>query len=214
MHQISSELPDAAPKSETTLAALRCRPAGALAELFAKHREKLRRLVASRLDRRLARRIDASDVIQETMIEASRRLDEYLANPAIPFDRWLHILAEQNSIDAYRYHIATQKRSVRAEASLDAESDSGTSPLDEIGPRREPSPRSQLIRLENRSRVNEALSTMSQTDQDLIRMRYFDGLKPSVIGASLGITPDAASKRIVRALKRLGKAMGSYTHES
>jgi RNA polymerase sigma-70 factor, ECF subfamily len=61
-------------------------------ELLARHRDRLRRMVALRLDRRLQGRVDASDIIQEAMLDASRRLAEYRQNPTMPFFLWLRYL--------------------------------------------------------------------------------------------------------------------------
>ena len=55
----------------------------ALGELFSAQRERLRRMVQLRLDRRLQGRIDPSDVIQEAFLDAARRLAEYAADPAM-----------------------------------------------------------------------------------------------------------------------------------
>ncbi|MHC5543202.1 ECF-type sigma factor, partial [Singulisphaera rosea] len=46
--------------------------------LLERYRDNLRRMVAARLDRRLASRIDPSDVVQETLVDAARRMDDYL----------------------------------------------------------------------------------------------------------------------------------------
>ena len=61
----------------------------ALEDLFSRHRERLKRMVRLRLDRRLQGRLDHSDVIQETYVEACRRLQQYLDNPRLPFFLWL-----------------------------------------------------------------------------------------------------------------------------
>src|SRR5947207_6965821 len=56
----------------------------ALAELFTRHRDRLRRMVRLRLDRRLQGRIDASDVLQEAQLEVLRRAPAYAAEPRLP----------------------------------------------------------------------------------------------------------------------------------
>jgi RNA polymerase sigma-70 factor (ECF subfamily) len=72
-------------------------------------------MVAVRLDRRLAPRIDASDVVQEALLEADRRLDGYLRERPIPFYAWLRQIAGDRIVDALRLHVASQKRSVTRE---------------------------------------------------------------------------------------------------
>ena len=59
------------------------------ADLFMAHRTRLRLMVQLRLDPRLQRRVDSSDVLQEAYLQASRRLDEYLENPKLPYFLWL-----------------------------------------------------------------------------------------------------------------------------
>lgn len=62
--------------------------------LVAPHHDRLRRMVALRLDPRLQGRIDPSDVLQETYLEAVRQLAVYLRNPVLPFFLWLRQLAD------------------------------------------------------------------------------------------------------------------------
>src|SRR6516164_8632716 len=83
--------------------------------LLARHRERLRKIVAFRMDRRLAARLDPSDVVQEVLAEAAGRLSDYLADPPLPFFAWLRQLAWDRLIELQRLHIRAQKRSVRRE---------------------------------------------------------------------------------------------------
>src|SRR5207253_8775074 len=77
-------------------------------ELLLRHQDRLRRMVALRLDRRLQGRIDPSDVLQEAYLEASARLDEYLQNPTMPFYLWLRFLTGQKLVALQRRHLGTQ----------------------------------------------------------------------------------------------------------
>jgi len=60
----------------------------ALTELFARHRERLRRMIRLRLDQRLQERIDSSEVLQEAYLEVARRAAEYVAQPSMPPFLW------------------------------------------------------------------------------------------------------------------------------
>ena len=82
----------------------------ALGELFGAHRERLRRMVQLRLDRRLQGRIDPSDVIQEAFLDASRRLDEYTADPPMPPFLWLRFLTAQRLVTLHRIHLGVKGR--------------------------------------------------------------------------------------------------------
>src|SRR5438093_8530899 len=83
-----------------------------------RHRQRLRRMVALRMDPRLAARVDASDVVQETLGEADRRLDDYLRERPLPFYPWLRQLAWERLVEQHRRHVQAKKRSVVREESL------------------------------------------------------------------------------------------------
>jgi RNA polymerase sigma-70 factor (ECF subfamily) len=63
--------------------------------LFQRHRSKLRRAIALRMDRRVAARVDASDVLQDTYLEAFKRLPKYLQQQGMPFYLWLCWIARE-----------------------------------------------------------------------------------------------------------------------
>src|SRR5688500_5468825 len=92
--------------------------ASAVEQLLARHREPIRRLIDLRLDPAIVQRLDASDVVQEVLLEASRRLAEYLKKPAMPFHLWLRHIAKDHVIDAHRRHHQAQKRGVNREQPL------------------------------------------------------------------------------------------------
>src|SRR3989441_7734059 len=86
--------------------------------LLARHRARLRRMVALRLDQRLQGRIDASDVIQEAYLEASARLAEYVQQPTMPFFVWLRFLTGQKLVELHRHHLGAQMRDAGREIAL------------------------------------------------------------------------------------------------
>src|SRR5438046_8794666 len=86
--------------------------AAAVDDLLAGHREPLRRAVQLRLDPALAARVDASDIVQDVLLEAHRRLSDYLRNPTMPFHLWLRHIAKDHVIDAHRRHRLAQRRSL------------------------------------------------------------------------------------------------------
>src|ERR1051326_3185978 len=87
-------------------------------ELLGQHRDALRRMIGLRLDPALAARLDASDVVQDVLLEASRRLRDYLQKPTVPFHAWLQMIADDHVIDAWRRHRQAQRRSLDREQSL------------------------------------------------------------------------------------------------
>src|SRR5437879_11373163 len=90
----------------------------ALDAIFTQHRERLRRMVEIRLDRRLQARVDASDVVQEAYVDVVRRLDEYLDDPKLPLFLWLRLIVGDRLMKVHRHHLGAQLRSAGREVSL------------------------------------------------------------------------------------------------
>src|ERR1700733_13054294 len=80
--------------------------------------QPLRRMIDLRLDPALAARLDPSDIVQDVLLEAHRRLSDYLRNPVMPFHLWLRHIAKDHVIDAHRRHRLAQRRSLDREQSL------------------------------------------------------------------------------------------------
>src|SRR5881227_3564966 len=82
----------------------------ALATLFARYRDRLRKTVRLRLDRRLSGRVDSSDVLQDVYLDVARRFPEYAGSPTVPFYIWLRALTGQRLVDLHRHHLGAQMR--------------------------------------------------------------------------------------------------------
>ena len=173
----------------------------AVARLFDSHRACLRRAILLRLDRRVAARVDASDVLQETYLEAARRLPDYLANPPLPFDLWLRWLAREQVLMCHRRHLGADKRAATREVGpLPAES---SAQFVSAFAGRGSSPSQHLAAVEIAERLRQALQQLSEEERDLILWRHFEQLSTREVAQLLQITDAAASKRYVRALERL-----------
>lgn len=179
--------------------------AAAQEELLDRHREALRRMIALRLDPAIVQRVDASDIVQEVLLEASRRLDDYLARPVMPFHLWLRHLAKDHLIDAHRRHHLARKRGVDREQPLVRPGWAEQSSLDLAGHLldQEPTPASAALRQELQDRMTRALARMGDDDREIILMRYFEQLGNQEIAEALGLTEAAASMRHLRAIRRL-----------
>src|SRR5215510_9247416 len=105
-------------KTQGLLAYAKGGDADAVNRLMERHRDSLRRMVQLRLDQRIQKRIDVSDIVQDVLVEANRRLQDYLAQPAMPYHLWLRQIAQDRIIDAHRRHRASAKRSVDKERPL------------------------------------------------------------------------------------------------
>ena len=87
----------------------------ALGQLLESHRQRLRRMVTFRIDPRLSARLDASDVVQEALVEAAEKIVDYCQNRPLPFYPWLRQIAWQRLVHQHEHHLWTAKRSVSQE---------------------------------------------------------------------------------------------------
>ena len=173
----------------------------ALAELFARYRDPLRQAVALRLDRRLAARVDVSDVLQDTYLEASRRLADYLARPALPFGLWLRWLTREQVLTAHRRHLLADRRAVGREAPPLPAAASSVFVGALLG--KGPSPSQAVAAAEAAEKLRLALGQLDDDERDLILWRHFERLTNREVAQLLVISEAAAGKRYIRALERL-----------
>jgi RNA polymerase sigma-70 factor (ECF subfamily) len=173
--------------------------------LFNRHRDRLRRMVALRLDHRLQGRIDPSDVIQEAYVEASARLPEYVRSPSMPFFLWLRFLTGQQLLVLHRRHLGAQARDAAREISLYRGRLPGMSSADLAAQLlgRLTRPSEAAVRAEIKIRLQEALNAMDAMDREVLALRHFEQLTNTETARVLGLRESAASKRYLRALKRL-----------
>jgi len=181
----------------------------ALMELFVRQRDRLRRMVQLRLDRRLQGRIDPSDVLQEATIEIARRAHEYLAKPTMPPFLWLRWITGQKLLILHRRHLGSKMRDAALEVSLrDAAVPRATSvSLAAMLLGRLTSPTSAARRAELLLRVQDALNALDPADREVVTLRHFEELNNNETAEVLGISKTAASNRYIRALKRLKDAL-------
>jgi RNA polymerase sigma-70 factor (ECF subfamily) len=176
----------------------------AIRRLLHDHRAQLRRMVAIHLDRRMASRIDPSDVVQESLAEAAQKLPEYFKRPSIPFYPWLRQIAWEKLIKLRARHISAKRRSVTREDPLDLElADESVAELASFFASAGTSPSHRLLRQEQNERVREGLSQLKPQDREILVLRYLEQLSVSDATAVLGITETAFMKRHLRAIERL-----------
>jgi RNA polymerase sigma-70 factor (ECF subfamily) len=200
--------------SDDTIPLLRQAAAGdqhALGQLWNRHRERLKRLVRLRLDRRLQGRLDASDVLQEAFLDFARRVGEFAENPEVSLFLWLRTLTGQRLQMLHRQHLGAKMRDAAREISLhrgpmpQATSVSLAAQL--LG--HFTSASAKVARAEMQILLQEALNGMDPIDREILALRHFEELSNAETAAVLGIDPSAASSRHVRALRRLRQILQS-----
>ncbi|MFM2001892.1 MAG: polymerase sigma factor cnrH [Planctomycetota bacterium] len=203
-------------QTNTLLVAARSGDQQAVSQLLEKHRGAVRRLVELRLDRKVQRRVDVSDVVQEVMFEASGRLDRYLQDPAMAFHLWIRQIAWDRIIDTYRRHRVSAKRNMDREQPISAPQGADQSTLDFVAHLRDPAltPAAAATQAEMARCVEAAIDRLPEQDREVILMRHYEHLSNLEIAEALGLNPPAASMRYLRALRRLRQLLADPAADS
>lgn len=180
----------------------------AVNQLLDRHRDAVRRMIDLRMDQVLKRRVDASDIVQDVMIEANRRLETYLQDPVMPFHLWLRQMAKDRLIDAHRRHRGAARRSMDREQPL-ANAANNESSLDLVAQLRDDqlTPAAAATWHELERRFQAACDRLDTQDQEVVLMRHFEHLSNGETAAALDLSPQAASMRYLRAMRRLRELM-------
>ena len=189
--------------------------AAAVNELLDRHREALRNMVQARLDQKLARRVDASDVVQDVLLEASQRLADYIRDPKLPFGLWLRQMAHDRIIDLHRRHRVARRRSLDRELPLHGARGDKSS-LELMAQLRDPelTPAAATLRKELHERFVEAIDRLEDEDREILVMRHFEQLTNSQAADLLGLSQPAAGMRHLRALRRLREVLGETAQDA
>jgi RNA polymerase sigma-70 factor (ECF subfamily) len=167
----------------------------ALGMLFSMHRKRLRRLVDFRLDTRLRGRVDPSDVLQDSFMDASQRLPHFVQGPSLPFFVWLRQVAIQRLVEVHRRHLGAEKRSAnrerRVQASMTSSVTSASLAFQLVC--RLASPSDVLVRNELTGQLHKALESMDPIDREVLALRHFEELSNDETAAALGLQKSAAS---------------------
>jgi RNA polymerase sigma-70 factor (ECF subfamily) len=177
----------------------------ALRAILEAHRERLKRMVHLRLSRRLAGRVDDSDVLQEAFVEVARKLPEYAREPQLPLFLWMRHLTALKLAEVHRRHLGTQLRDADREVTLHRGglplADSVSLAAQLLGKLTTPS--QAAVKAETRLLVQEALNGMDPIDREVLALKHFEQLSTSEIAEVLGLSKAGAGSRYLRAIKRL-----------
>ncbi len=180
-------------------------------EIVASHRPILREFIRLRFDKALERRVDPSDVVQETLIEVSNRLDDFIARRPMPFSTWLRRTAYQNLVRLRRAHLHTQRRTQLREVTIPR---SGSLVVVDALLRPQDGPLDKMLRDELVDRVNEVLLSLSDEDRELILMRTCEGFDNATAANILDLDPRLCSKRYARAIVKVRQALRGNSNDT
>jgi RNA polymerase sigma-70 factor, ECF subfamily len=187
------------------LAAARAGSTESLGRLLEAHRTYLLLVACRELGPELRAKGGASDLVQETFMEAQRDLCRFQGDTEREFRAWLRQLLRHNLSNFARRYRDTEKRLLVREVSLNG---SGTklrlADLSADGPR----PQERALRDEQSLLVRNALDRLPEDYREVLLLRCRDGCSFDEIGNRMRRTPNASQKLWVRALERLQQELG------
>jgi len=199
-----SEFSSIAADEASLLSRVRLNDDAARQQLLELHRERLVRMAQARMSPKLIRRVDAADVVQEALITASQRLDEFLAREDVPFFVWLRWTVRDRLIDLHRQHLESQKRDANREVAIASEMANASSvALEGVLMGQLTSPSQAAVREELRNAIREGLATLSETDREILLLRHFEQLSLEECAQTLQMSKSGANKRHMNALRAL-----------
>lgn len=155
---------------------------------FAPLYDRYRHRVYAYLYTRLPHAEDAADLTQQVFVQALVALPRYrLDGP--PFAGWLFRIARNAVVDH-------QRRQRRGTVTLEQVPE-------EVHPRADQDVEAQVVQQEAVAHLHATLGTLDPATRDLLLLRFMGQLTAVEIGAAIGTSPAAASKRLQRALQTL-----------
>lgn len=177
--------------------------------LFTRYNDRLRRMIKAFLDPRMAARLDASDVLQDALTCAAKRLPKFLQERPIGFYPWLRQLVRQELATVYRRHVEAQRRSIRKEVQIVLElTDSSVMQLADRLLSDDTSPSQQMSRKESREHVRLAIGQLTKIDRELLFMRCIEQLTVKQTAEALELSESAVKSRLTRALQKVTRMVG------
>ena len=186
------------PSIDHLLAAARAGSRDALGDALEACRDYLLHVAVRELAPDVRPKVGASDLVQETLLEAHRGFDQFRGQTGADLLRWLREILRNNLSNAVRRYLATAKRQADREVRL------AGGAAEDAGPAApSPSPSAEAAAGEERAAVLRALDRLPEDQRRVIVLRNFDGLPFDAVAARMGRTAGAARRLWARAVCRL-----------
>jgi RNA polymerase sigma-70 factor (ECF subfamily) len=182
-----------------------------LGRLLEVYRRYLALLARVQIGRRLQGKVDASDVVQDTFLEAHRNFARFRGGSEAEFVSWLRQILAMNLADLLRRYFATQGRDVRLEREIQAALDQSSVLLDRALASPHSSPSQQAVRREQGVVLADALDKLPPDYREVLVLRHLEGLAFPEVAARMGRSVDSVEKLWMRGLARLRQVMGGGT---
>jgi RNA polymerase sigma-70 factor (ECF subfamily) len=197
----------AAPVLGEMLREARLGSAEALGRVLDQYRPYLRLLARLHVAARLQKEVDASDVVQETFLDAARDFERFRGSSDAEFVAWLKSLLAANIADAHRRFLGTQKRNVLLESEALEQLDQSSALLDQRMLARVDSPSALASRREQAVRLAAALEQLRPAYHEVIVLHHFQGMEFQRVADQLGRSLHSVKNLWMRALIALKRQM-------
>jgi RNA polymerase sigma-70 factor (ECF subfamily) len=178
----------------------------ALGQLLEAQRTALRRLAQRQLEGRIAVRVDASDIIQQTFLEAHRSFPQFAGQDVRQLTAWLEGILDHKVAGAIRDHALLQKRNVQRDRSLD-DSHGGLASLKQQLDAGHSTPSQKAMRGEEEQLLSQALDVLPNDQREAVRLRHLEGWALADIARHLGRSPAATAGLIKRGMQALRRQL-------
>jgi RNA polymerase sigma-70 factor (ECF subfamily) len=182
-----------------------------LGQLLERYRHYLALLARVQIGQRLQGKVDASDVVQETFLNAARNFDGFRGSSEAEFVSWLRKILAARLADLLRRYLGAKGRDVRLERDLEEGFDLSSARLDGglIAPQATPS--QQASRREQAVLLADALSQLPDDYREILVLRHLEGLTFPEVAQRMGRSLDSVGKLWMRGLARLRQILGGST---
>jgi len=194
--------------AERLLVEARTGDTATLGRLLELYRRYLALLARVQIGQRLQGKVDASDVVQETFLEAHRGFAGFRGSSEGELLCWLRQILAARLADMLRRFLGTQGRDVRLEREIAEDFDRSSILLDRGLVAPQSSPSQQVARREQSVLLANALGELPDDYREVIALRHLEGLTFPAVAQRMGRSLDSVEKLWMRALVRLRKLLG------
>jgi RNA polymerase sigma-70 factor (ECF subfamily) len=179
----------------------------ALGRLLERYRNYMGLLVRIQIGRRLSRKVDAEDLLQEIGLEVHRKIAMFRGRTEREFLTWVRRMIGSILANQLRHFLGTKCRDVRLERALVDELDHSSQALNASLVAPQSTPSQQAVRREQAVLLADALQGLPENYREVIILRHLEGLSFPDVALRVGRTEDSVKNVWVRALARLRRTL-------
>jgi RNA polymerase sigma-70 factor, ECF subfamily len=178
----------------------------AVGQLLEHFRSYLKLIASHEIGSKLGAKLDASDVVQDTFLDAHRYFENFQGESVTQFTAWLRTVMAGVMANTMRRYLGTKARDIRLEKQLAADLDNSAAMLSELLVASISSPSQNIMRDEQTLQLAQAMSNLSSDYQSVLTLRHIEGLTFPQIASRLNRSVDSVEKLWLRAIVQLRKS--------